>query len=185
MREVQDLMQRYAREAHRPDPRYHRPYDSARVAAVTVDTEALTPGLYQRAYDTTGHWLPRFPDFRSDIVQVTEGAPGSVTGSAQGVQYTGYLQVPADGMYRFSVATDGDFLMDLHQLHLLYREGEVTDTIYSSVNLHLAQGLHPVTLWYEPGSTGTLELEWTSPGQNTTAPLLLEDFRVAHGQARD
>ncbi len=174
--EIQTALQRYAVRAHRPDPRYPRPYDSAQIEAVSL-AEPVSVGLSRQPFDTSGHWLPRFPPYRGTATADTVGVFADLHASDPGITWTGYLRVRTAGSHTFTLATDGDFLMDLHDIHLLYQEDGLIDTTYNTVTLNLAAGLHPVTMRYVPGPAQRLNISWKAATDAAPALLQVGDFR--------
>jgi alpha-L-fucosidase len=131
-----------------------------------AEASGAAPGLEYECFQGEWETLPDFrtltpsdsgisPGFRADVQQRPEDFA---------LRFTGYLQVPEDGVYVFYLASDdgsrlwiGDFLVvDNDGLH-----GSQTE----SGRVALAKGLHPVTLaFFQRTGSLDLELAYRGPG---------------------
>lgn len=132
-----------------------RPYDSALVAAVNpTQARAGKTVFYQGEFP----WLPQ-TDNLSPFVSGTKSGRPTV------VKKTGYIKVPLDGAYHFSVDARDKAFLRIHDISVAdadygYQGGETsTSTIF------LKKGLHPFTLVSKTdGKEITTTIFWTGPG---------------------
>ena len=87
------------------------------------------------------------------------------------ILYSGYLKVPADGSYTFSLATNGNALLRIHDAIVIdedfgYAGGSPT------AEIRLKAGLHSFKLYFMPSPTGSpsLDFEWGVQG-NAPKPI--------------
>jgi hypothetical protein len=98
-----------------------------------------------------GEW-PWLPDFRTltpdaKTVSQTVTLPAQIGDKPFGVAFEGFLQIPADGDYIFSVDADGGAMFFVHDIRVIDEprnpaDGEVTGRV------RLKAGWHPVRLYY-------------------------------------
>jgi len=149
---------------HRPDPGAKRPYDDQPMPAVTA---AVTPGaLDASAYEGQWKWVPDFETLKPVRTARVKGFDLSVRSRDEnvGIKFTGYLKVPTDGEYEFSVTSDAGVEMWLHEAHVLDDDFN-HDGSEVSTKVRLMAGLHPIRLFYRHGTgVARLDVKWSGPG---------------------
>lgn len=144
-----------------PNPSAPRPYDSEFLPAVAKP--AVVGSLNFSTY--TGHW-PWLPDFRAMTAEksgqvegfilpgrrtaATGGKPESnreKAGPQEGVAFDGFVNVPADGDYVFTITSDSGIVLWLHD-SLVIDDDYVHDDAPRSGSVKLKAGWHPVRLFY-------------------------------------
>jgi arylsulfatase A-like enzyme len=153
----------------RPEPSAPRPYDNQLLPAVTVKVEQGTLD----AYTYKGPW-PWVPDFAA-LTPVRQGKSTGIDVAAwspdpdTGASFTGYINVPADGLYTFSLTSTGGAHLWLHEAHLIDDDFNHTGAEISAT-IPLKAGLHPIRLFYRRLSNpASLALSWTGPGMEKRA----------------
>ena len=109
-------------------------------------------------------------------VQALTGPPASVVvtpelavppgerAPAFGMIFSGYLRVPADGVYTFTVASDDGSALYVGERLVVDNDGPHGRRGLSG-QVALAAGLHPVRLlFFEGGGGHALQVEWAGPG---------------------
>jgi len=83
-----------------------------------------------------------------------------------GLEYAGYVHVPADGTYTFYLTTDSRAFLRLHAAALIDADFGYTGGTEVSATIPLKAGYHALRLAYAhgPGGTPALALQWSSPG---------------------
>jgi arylsulfatase A-like enzyme len=132
-----------------------RPYDEEFLPAVGKPADLGT--LTCRTYE--GHW-PWLPDFRSLTAQKTTQASGFVlpksakpvkrgeqAGPQLGTSFEGFINIPAEGEYTFTVASDSGAVLWLHD-SLVIDDDYTHDDAPRSGSVRLASGWHPIRLYY-------------------------------------
>jgi len=137
-------------------------------AAVVV--KKLQPGLRQRYIEgdvANVADLDTQPVAREDIATGV-GIPVRARELSFGLLYDGYLRVPQDGIYRFTLHSDDGSVLRIGDEVVVDRDGPRSpgDTAGS---VALAAGLHPVSLRYFQGGGGrALRLTYSFNGQPAT-----------------
>lgn len=163
---LQRLMKDKVLQVRRPDTAAVRPYDDALVPAVTVPQ--TQPGIEWQYY--TGHfpWVPEvsslMPDDSGEGKQLA--IPQQLKMKSGALYYTGYIRIPADGAYTFSLRADDGALLRIHDAVVVdadygYKGGE------EKIGKVLLQaGLHPFRLYYKHAKNGepALTVKWEGPG---------------------
>jgi hypothetical protein len=125
-----------------------RPYDSTPVPANVV-TCKLTTGISWKFYEGGFPWVISEKNLAANAKGLGINITGRETGRRKGVIcYEGFIKIPTDGKYTFSMQTTGKAYLRLHEATLIdedfgYRPGtEVTQSIY------LKEGYHAIKLNY-------------------------------------
>ena len=148
----------------RPNPTATRPYDSEYVPPLTPSP--VRPGVAWRAFEGEYPWVPSFAG-------IAEAASGEATrpdlavrtrDNNIGIEFKGYLQVPADAAYTFYLTTDTGAFLRLHDMQLLDADMPYAGGSEISASVNLKAGQHPFTLGYRRLAAGTpaLSLSWSS-----------------------
>ena len=126
----------------------------------------LEPGLTREMY--TGQW-DALPDFAALKPAETAKADAFDLGPGQGkdgfaLRFTGYLDVPADGVYGFYTASD-----DGSRLWIGDRLVVDNDGLHPAAErrgfIPLRAGKHPITVaYFERGGEESLKVSWEGPG---------------------
>ncbi|MCP4248860.1 MAG: family 20 glycosylhydrolase [bacterium] len=130
-----------------------------------VEASDLTPGLAYAYYE--GEWR-RLPDF-DELTAVATGTAGTIDLAVRqrddrfAVRFSGYLQVPADGIYTFYLTSDdgsrlwvgSDLVVDHDGLHgARERAGQII----------LQSGKHPLTVAaFQAGGARALSVDYQGP----------------------
>lgn len=154
----------------RPDAAAPRPYDNELVP--TVHPANTTPGVAWRAVAQTAPWVAQFDDLKPLATGVS--ARPDVTVSARGnvgILWSGYIAVPQDGDYTFSLATDAGALLRIHEATVLDADFGYQPGSEKSGTIRLQAGQHPFRLYYSRrgGHAPLLDLKWSSAGVPTQA----------------
>ncbi|NJB86059.1 arylsulfatase A-like enzyme [Lewinella marina] len=163
---LQAWMQAISRRSRIADPAAARPYDAALVPALPPPP-GLLAGATRREYDTSGYWIPGQPAYTKQghlpSAGPTEDARAGLPVD-RGQEWAAYLRVPEDGTYTFELTANGSTYVRLHDIHLLH-QAEASRSRRDTATVHLAAGLHPITIRHEapPGGQPVLDLRWTLP----------------------
>ena len=152
-------------EVRRANSSADRPYDGELVASVALASGQ--PGVIWKAFEKAFPWVPGF----RGATPITSGIAATPSVAVRtrdnniGLEFTGYLKVPADGDYTFYLSADTGAFLRLHQAQLLDADFGYTGGSEKSATIKLKAGLHPFTLGYRRGSTGSpaMALSWSGP----------------------
>jgi predicted metal-dependent phosphoesterase TrpH len=88
-----------------------------------------------------------------------------------GIIFTGYLYVPLNGEYKFSIESDDGALLKISEVELLNNDGSHSMKKVTGV-MQLTKGFHPLEiLYFDDSEEQELRLFWTIPGNSE---LLIE-----------
>lgn len=150
----------------RPNSSAPRPYDTIPVPALkNLDVQ---PGLYYKIFNFDSPWVPS-PYSLGTAVDKTGVSVGFTIDDLEGttnkvVVYDGYLEVPENGKYTFSLGLNGKGIMHLHKALLFDADKNYAPGSVLKSEIRLEKGLHPVALVCSGNATPKVELSWTGPG---------------------
>lgn len=155
-----------AMRVRRADSSATRPYDSEYVPPLTPSP--VRPGVAWRAFEGAYSWVPSFNGLSAMATGTSVRPDVSVRtrDTNVGIEFKGYLNVPADGAYTFYLSTDTGAFLRLHEMQILDADMGYTGGTEISASVNLKAGKHPFTLGYRHATTGTpsLSLSWSSAG---------------------
>jgi len=150
----------------RPDSTAPRPYDTNLVPAVTVS--GLVPGIEWRAFAQAFPWVPELRELHSSSGGVTNRPTLAVRPRDNdfALLFSGFLKVPADGDYTFSLAADTGALLRLHEATVIDADYGYAGGTEKGGTIRLQAGWHPLRLYYARGTKGlpSLSWQWSGPG---------------------
>jgi len=125
------------------DPGAPRPYDAALFPAVPAP--AGVGGLTRKTFAGEWPWMPDFATLSSRDSATVPGVvlPASADGTS-GVQFIGFVNIPADGVYSFTVRADDGALLWLHEDLAV----NAPDGAAVTGRVPLQAGWHPLRLSY-------------------------------------
>lgn len=125
--------------------------------APTETGRTLSPGLTVRWYDYVGEACGEIESatLRSESVAASVAIPEQVKGNI-GLVFTGYLDIPEDGIYSFYLYTDDGSTLKVDGRMVVDNDGPHSRTERSG-QIALARGLHPVEIRYFDSNGGILE----------------------------
>ena len=160
--QMKDTVLGLRREA--PDAK--RPYDG--VPVPSVHAPGATAGIAWSAYEQHFPWTPKLEFLTPDASGTAAVLDAARLPRANDVAmlYTGYIIIPADGDYTFSLTADAGALLRIHEATVIDADfGATPNREYSGLT-HLKAGLHPFRLYYNHNnpSKPALTLQWEGPG---------------------
>ena len=125
--------------------------------APTETGRTLSPGLTVRWYDYVGEACGEIESatLRSESVAASVAIPEQIKGNI-GLVFTGYLDIPEDGIYSFYLYTDDGSTLKIDGRMVVDNDGPHSRTERSG-QIALARGLHPVEIRYFDSNGGILE----------------------------
>ena len=153
-------------QARRPNDSAPRPYDNELVPASPV--VPVKDGVRWQAYEGTFPWVPDFAILPAVAAGTADSPRLDKLPRKQdaGLYFTGYLQIPADGNYTFSLETDSGVVLRIHDATVIDADFDQPDHNAKSGSIRLQAGLHPFRLYYARSSQDAplLKLSWSGPG---------------------
>ena len=164
---LQMLMKERVLQVRRPDTAAARPYDKALVPPSRVGN--TQPGVEWKAYTGDFPWVPDV----AALQPANEGraARPEINKNSRerygALYFSGYIRVPEDGEYVFSLKANGGALLRIHDAVAVdagygYKSGDEREG-----KILLKAGLHAFRLYYKQPSESRpmLKFYWTAPGR--------------------
>lgn len=155
-----------AMQSRMPDTGAVRPYDDALVPALSQ--VAATPGVLWQNFAGNYPWVSKVDGLTSTSNGITSNLSDSTKAIAGGIFYQqGFINVPADGEYTFTVKGDDGFLLRLHNAMVVdgSYEGHADNT--KSGKIRLQAGYHPFKLFYRQPLSGkpSINVFWSTKNE--------------------
>jgi arylsulfatase A-like enzyme len=159
---MQKMFKEKVTQVRRPDPEAPRPYDLTPMAAVSPS--GVAAGISWATYEGPFPWVADLSDRQATQSGVKPGLELAQLGLTEGMIYQkGYLLIPKDGTYQFSMTGNGSYLLRLHKALILDRsfpdQPQLKLPISATVNLKA--GYHPFQIFYHHTGGGKPTLDWT------------------------
>ena len=156
----------------RIDGDYNRPYLASEFAPPVVPA-ATVNGLFYKAFTGVWNWVPEV-DYLTPVA----------TGECQGLdltqrtqddnialEFTGYISIPTEGEYTFSMSTDSSVtsntsggMLWIHEAHIIDDDFNHNGTSKSGA-MRLKSGLHPIRVLYKHAAGAhDIKLQYSGPG---------------------
>ena len=145
---LQAMLKARVLQVRQPNASAPRPYDDALVPPVP-SSPATAPGLSWSLFQGVWPWMP---DFRT-LTPVNRGQSSGIDlavlkgKAAAGLAFEGFLHVPQDGEYTFTMKSDTAAMLFLHEIRVIdqpmKRRGESC-----AGTVRLKAGWHPLKLYY-------------------------------------
>lgn len=131
-----------------------------------VSPAGLAPGLQYRYYE--GGWMA-LPDFKT-LTPVSEGIADRISfdvvprlADAFAMTFTGYVEVPRDGVYTFSLKSNDGSKLYIGDEEVVDNDG-AHPTVMKSGMAALRAGKHPIkVLYFQAGADKDLEVLYAGP----------------------
>jgi arylsulfatase A-like enzyme len=164
---LQQQMQDTVRSVRRPDAAAQRPYDTEPQPA--VKPAGTEPGVAWSALEFAAPWVPRLDDMPPSAQGTLPRPDLKIAPRRNDVAllFSGYVEVPQDGEYRFSAATDTGALLRIGGATVIDADFGYHAGQEMSGAVRLQAGRHPFRLYYVRRETGEprLALRWSRAGQ--------------------
>lgn len=166
MQSMEAAMKAAILQARRPDAGAPRPYDDELVPAVAA--VPVVSGVEWKAYEGAFQWVPNLELLKAKA-SGTAAQPDLSKRTRDGeigMLFTGYLKIPQDGDYTFSIKADTGALLRIHDATVVDADFGYVSGNEANGSIKLKEGLHPFRLYYAHGGKGKqeLKLSWSSKG---------------------
>ncbi len=177
--ETEDLkvLQKYLKakvlQSRLADSSAKRPYDGAIIPA-KLPKSPLKKGWKITNYDVNTEWIS------APETQATKHINNlSFKGGKNSFLFSGYVNIPEDGRYTFSLTTEGKAFTRLHDIALIDEDSNYKSGTLKSQTLHLAKGLHPIKLYIKSdGAKPKVQFQLNKQGD---APKDISQFVLSAG----
>ena len=123
--------------------------------AERVDTARLVPGLRVAYYEASVQSAEALEQARPASVAVADSVAlrGTERAEAFGLRFTGFVRVPEDGVYAFTLDSDDGSRLRIGSEDVVDNDGMHSEKSVTAM-IALAAGLHPITVDYVQGGGG-------------------------------
>ncbi|WP_373511281.1 sulfatase-like hydrolase/transferase, partial [Persicitalea sp.] len=149
-------------QVRRPDSEAPRPYDLEPMAA--QETTKLTPGVRWMTHEGEFPWVADLSDRPTSQTGVSSEADIRKNPMKEGmICQMGYLKIPKDGTYQFSMDGNGSYVLKLHDALVLDRSypDDPRLKLPISATVQMKAGYHPFKIFYHQTGNGKPALDWT------------------------
>ncbi|MEI8273047.1 MAG: sulfatase-like hydrolase/transferase [Paludibacter sp.] len=165
MTSVQQQMKDKVLQSRRPDKSAPRPYDNDLVAAVDVSNPVR--GVKWSAFYGDFLWVPDVSAMTPTKSGITEKPTIDADSDKNHkvLYFTGYINIPADGEYTFTLNVGSKALLRIHDCLVIDEDFGYQAGNKRSGTIMLKAGMHPFRLYNNQNSNKTmLNFEWSGPG---------------------
>ncbi|MDX1315312.1 MAG: alpha-L-fucosidase, partial [Eudoraea sp.] len=134
--------------------------------APATDVKVSGPGLVSKLYKGSWNYLPKFGSLKVVEENIAPYPSIEEMGKEEdyGLTFEGYILIPEDGMYTFSLNSDDGSVMFLDEKRVITNNG-LHAPVEISYSAALAKGYHKIKIDYFQKSGGSmLELKVNGPG---------------------
>lgn len=145
---VQAQMKAKVLQLRHADKEAPRPYDSVAIPASKVPGK-LHAGFGWQFYPGNFPWVISEKGLKADEKGTCNNISGKEASDKKGmICYEGFIKIPVDGKYVFSLQTTGKAYLRLHEATLIDEDFGYASGIQLTQYANLKAGLHPVKLYY-------------------------------------
>ncbi len=185
MERIQEQMKDKVLQTRRPNASAKRPYDDELVPAIQA-TKTIQ-GVEWRAYNGGFQWVPDVATLKPAKTGLTDQPNIDVikNSDSQAFCFSGYIQIPADGDYTFSLTADNRAFLRIHDIAVIDEDFGYTGGDERQATIRLKAGLHPYRLFYTSTSETKplLDFKWSSSEiskQTIPASAFLRNAKTEH-----
>jgi len=165
---IQTQMKTKVLQVRHPDAEAPRPYDNVLIPADTVTGELIS-GIRWKFYKGNFPWVISEKNLNPDEKGMTNNILRKEDGNKEGmICYEGFIKVPVDGKYTFSMQTIGKAYLRLHEATLIDEDFSYQSNSEITRDVYLKAGYHAIKLNYllQKGISPQLKLRWKSDKSN-------------------
>lgn len=165
MASLQQQMKDKVLQSRRPNTSAPRPYDNELVPAV-VDKKVVK-GINWKTYSGAFPWVPEVVTLKPCSIGKAALPAANLLKAEDDVLYCdGYLRIPQDGDYTFSLNVSGSALLRIHEATIIDADYGYEAGTERSGTIKLKAGLHPFRLYYknQKCEKPMLNFTWQGPG---------------------
>lgn len=159
---LQAQMKVKALQVRHADTEAPRPYDNVLIPADTI-AEQLTQGISWKFYKGDFPWLISEKNLTATEKGTGNNIAGKEAGKKEGmICYEGFIKIPADGKYTFSMQTTGKAYLRIHEATLIDEDFDYQPNAETTRDIFLKVGYHAIKLNYsvKKGISPELKLKW-------------------------
>lgn len=165
MDKIQQQMKDKVLQSRRPDTSAPRPYDNELIPAIKVND--LKSGVNWEFFSGDFPWVPNVSLMKPEKSGLTKTInlnfmPNKWVGA---IVFDGYLAIPQDGEYSFSLTSDTGAFLRIHDCNVIDMDYGYIPGTTGKGKILLKKGLHPFKLSYlHKTNKPMLQFIWSGPG---------------------
>lgn len=145
---LQERMKTRVLQIRKADKEAPRPYDNALVPAADVSDNVLA-GLRWKFFKGNFPWVVSEDNLQENANGVIKDIPKNGLISSSGMTlYEGFIKIPADGEYSFSLQATGKAYMRIHQAELIDADFGYLSGSQETAGMYLKAGYHPIKIYH-------------------------------------
>ena len=168
MEAIQQQMKDKMLQSRRPNDSAKRPYDNEFIPATELKKTAQ--GIEWNSFKGDFPWVPNVTELVPSETGTTDYPDLRVITKSenQAVSFTGYIQIPADGEYTFTLSADQKTFLRIHDVSVIDADFGYVGGTERNGTIKLKVGLHPFRIYCttKAGSKPFLKFQWNGPGIN-------------------
>lgn len=167
-KKIQAQMKARVLQVRHADAEAPRPYDTIPIPADTV-ANGLTSGVTWKFYKGNFPWVISGKNLTTNEKGTSKSITGKEAGKKEGVVcYEGFIKIPADGKYTFSMQTNEKAYLRLHAATLIDEDFGYQSNAEVAHAVYLKAGYHAIKLNYllQKGALPQLTLRWKNDNGN-------------------
>ncbi len=160
MADLQKKMKAGVLQVRVPNASARRPYDNALVPR--VDAAIMVTGYGYAIYSGDFPWVPDVTDLKQVKKGRVEKISADVLQGGNVVMFTGFINIPEDGKYEFTVNTGGKASLRIHKALIVDADYGYKSLTDKKGKMLLKAGMHPfqLTCMINKGEKKELKFSW-------------------------
>jgi len=160
MPDMQKRMKAGVLQMRMPNTSAPRPYDNAFVPP--VEAAVAVTGFAYKTYEGDFPWVPDVSSLKPVKSGRTEKVTADVQKKGSVVEFTGFVDIPEDGEYVFTVNATGKASLRIHKALVVDADFKYRSGTDASGRMKLKAGKHPVRLTYlkDKNEKSRITLNW-------------------------
>ncbi|NPA36872.1 MAG: sulfatase-like hydrolase/transferase [Chlorobi bacterium] len=159
MKDIQRMMKARVLQMRVPNHSAPRPYDDALIPA--SDNSSAVMGYVYKIYNGEYPWVPDISGLKPFQQGQTGHISADVIKSGNIVNFSGFIDIPEDGEYSFTVMAKGKASLRIHKALVIDADYGYISGTYMKGFLKLKAGRHPVSLTYlKKGNEAGIYFKW-------------------------
>ena len=160
MPDMQKRMKAGVLQMRMPNTSAPRPYDNAFVPP--VEAAVAVTGFAYKTYEGDFPWVPDISSLKPVKSGRTEKVTADVLKKGSVVEFTGFVEIPEDGEYVFTVNATGKASLRIHKALVVDADFKYRSGTDASGRMKLKAGKHPLKLTYlkDKNEKSRITLNW-------------------------
>lgn len=162
---LQQYMKDRVLQIRTPQSDAPRPYDEAFIPSIPATS--VKNGLKLASYSVNTPWIPLIANLKPNSVTTVNNFSIPTKGNL--AVFSGWLKVPTDGSYQFSLSAGDKAFFKIHDACIINADYEYKSGTEKSATVKLKAGYHPIQLYYlkkADNKRSQVNIQWSYNGNN-------------------